>query len=88
MANVAQPCRAGNPDYIVAMTNYALMVAGLAGLLMVAGCKSSSGSREFVPGKGWKPLRSEMPRVNEAERPASLEARLPKAGTDAGNEGA
>jgi hypothetical protein len=53
-ANVAQPCRAGNSDYIAAMTKIALMVVLVAALLVGAGCKSSSGSREFVPGKGWK----------------------------------
>lgn len=26
----------------------------LAALVVGSGCKSSSGSREFIPGKGWK----------------------------------
>jgi hypothetical protein len=29
-----------------------LAIAVLAG----TGCKTNSGSREFIPGKGWKPL--------------------------------
>jgi hypothetical protein len=33
-----------------------LLLAVLAGTLaLVPGCKSSSGSRDFVPGKGWVP---------------------------------
>jgi hypothetical protein len=27
----------------------------LAALLVVAGCKTHSGSREYIPGKGWVP---------------------------------
>jgi hypothetical protein len=33
-----------------------LLLAVLAGTLVLApGCKSSSGSRDFIPGKGWVP---------------------------------
>jgi len=27
----------------------------LAGLLLASGCASHSGSREYIPGKGWVP---------------------------------
>jgi hypothetical protein len=29
----------------------------LAVSLLVTGCKSNSGSREFIPGRGWVPTR-------------------------------
>ena len=33
-----------------------LLLAVLGGTLaLVTGCKSSSGSRDFIPGKGWVP---------------------------------
>ena len=32
-----------------------LLLLALAGILVVSsGCKTKSGSREFIPGKGWK----------------------------------
>ncbi len=32
-----------------------LLIVALGALLIVmAGCKSKSGSREYIPGKGWK----------------------------------
>ena len=31
--------------------------AALALLLTAAGCATDSGSREFIPGKGWQPMR-------------------------------
>jgi len=35
------------------MAKICLFVCALAMALMAAGCSSSSGSREFIPGKGW-----------------------------------
>jgi uncharacterized lipoprotein YajG len=32
-----------------------LLLLCLAALLVFAGCQSHSGSREFIPGKGWVP---------------------------------
>ncbi len=32
-----------------------LAVATAAAALLVSGCKSDSGSNEFIPGKGWRP---------------------------------
>jgi hypothetical protein len=52
---VAQSCRADNRDYIAAMTKIALCVLVVLALVVGSGCKSSSGSREFIPGKGWVP---------------------------------
>jgi len=37
------------------MKTTCLLLVLLATLLAVTGCKSSSGSRDFVPGKGWVP---------------------------------
>ena len=34
------------------MSKYLLLIL-LAGALAVAGCATHSGSREYVPGKGW-----------------------------------
>ena len=36
------------------MSKLVLLVLLLAALAGVSGCKSASGSREFIPGKGWK----------------------------------
>ena len=36
------------------MTKIAVLIVLVAALLVGAGCKSSSGSREFAPGQGWK----------------------------------
>jgi hypothetical protein len=53
--NMPQACRADKLVYIVGMKKILLLLV----LLLVAvgvgtGCKSShSGSREYVPGKGW-----------------------------------
>jgi hypothetical protein len=35
---------------ILGVLTVALLLAG------TAGCKSSSGSREFIPGRGWRPV--------------------------------
>jgi hypothetical protein len=32
------------------------VVAAVLLLAGATGCKSSSGSREFIPGKGWRPV--------------------------------
>jgi hypothetical protein len=38
------------------MMKYAVLLLVIAGLMIgAAGCKSSSGSREYIPGKGWVP---------------------------------
>ena len=34
-----------------------LLIALAATLLAVTGCKTNTGSREFIPGKGWVPMR-------------------------------
>ena len=31
-----------------------LVAAAVLALTLMAGCKSASGSREFLPGKGWR----------------------------------
>jgi len=36
------------------MSKLCLLLA-LVALLAVAGCSTSSGSRDFIPGKGWVP---------------------------------
>lgn len=34
-----------------------LFIAAIAlGLVTLTGCKSDPGSREFIPGKGWRPV--------------------------------
>jgi hypothetical protein len=35
------------------MIRMILLIGAVASLLLVSGCQSPSGSREFVPGKGW-----------------------------------
>ena len=55
---------AGKPgrvrDRVQCMKKVASWTVGvLAAVLLLAwgtGCKSSSGSREFIPGKGWRPV--------------------------------
>jgi hypothetical protein len=39
------------------MIRTVLMLAIAATLLAVTGCKSNTGSRQFIPGKGWVPSR-------------------------------
>ncbi len=34
-----------------------LMLALLALTLMATGCQTDKGSREFIPGQGWVPMR-------------------------------
>jgi hypothetical protein len=50
-----QTCLADKCDYIAHMSKLILLVALIAALIVVAGCKSSSGSRDYIPGKGWVP---------------------------------
>ena len=38
------------------MARIILLIAVLALLAGVTGCKNHSGSREYVPGKGWKQI--------------------------------
>jgi hypothetical protein len=55
--NVQQACPYDNPLYISLMqkTFWILLLACMA--ILGTGCKSDSGSREYIPGKGWKPTR-------------------------------
>lgn len=34
-----------------------LLLMVVAATLTLTGCKTDSGSREFIPGKGWLPMR-------------------------------
>jgi hypothetical protein len=34
-----------------------LLLALLAVVLVATGCQTDKGSREFIPGKGWMPMR-------------------------------
>ena len=36
-----------------------LLLVLLTVVLAIAGCKTDSGSREYIPGKGWVPTTSE-----------------------------
>jgi hypothetical protein len=47
-------CRRDKLDYSFPMKKMLWLTLLLVGVMLVGGCKStSSGSREFVPGKGW-----------------------------------
>lgn len=48
-------CPGDNLDYSFAMKKLCVLVLLLAVVLAVAGCKTHSGSREYLPGKGWVP---------------------------------
>jgi hypothetical protein len=48
-----QTCLARNLVYAMGMKKIILFV-WVALALAVSGCKSSSGSREYIPGKGWQ----------------------------------
>jgi len=54
-ANVRQTCARINPVYSRGMTKLCLLL--LLAIALVSGCRSPepSGSREFIPGKGWVP---------------------------------
>ena len=48
-------CRRDNLDYSSAMKKIcALILLAAVLVLAVAGCKTHSGSREYVPSQGWK----------------------------------
>ena len=49
-----QTCLADNLDYITGMSKIFLLIFVVAALACASGCKSNSGSREFIPGQGWK----------------------------------
>ena len=46
-------CLGDNLDYSFAMKKFYAWLLLAALVFGVAGCKTSSGSREYVPGKGW-----------------------------------
>jgi hypothetical protein len=53
-ANVRQTCTRINPVYSRGMTKLCLLL--LLAVALVGGCVTEpSGSREFIPGKGWEP---------------------------------
>jgi hypothetical protein len=54
-ANLHHPCPARNLDYIRRMSKLVLLFLLAAALIVASGCKTHSGSREFMPGKGWVP---------------------------------
>lgn len=56
MANLLHACGTDNPVYATAMKPL-LLLALLAVVLVATGCKTDGGSREFIPGKGWMPMR-------------------------------
>jgi hypothetical protein len=49
-----QTCRAVNRDYLSGRLKIVLLILLLTALAGASGCKSASGSREFIPGRGWK----------------------------------
>jgi hypothetical protein len=54
--NVRQTCAGINPVYNLGMTKLCLLLLLAVGLALVGGCVTEpSGSREFIPGKGWEP---------------------------------
>ena len=54
--NLQHACEADNPVYARAMKRFLLLVV-VATTLTLIGCKTDGGSREFIPGKGWMPMR-------------------------------
>jgi hypothetical protein len=55
-ANLRHACGTDNPVYDWVMKPL-LSLALLLFVLAVTGCKTDGGSREFIPGKGWMPMR-------------------------------
>ncbi len=59
-ANVAAPVPGvpfrKTPPYDGPMKRMLIVLAVLAATLVAAGCKSDPGSREYIPGKGWRPV--------------------------------
>jgi len=49
------PCSGDNLDYSFPMKKLCAWLLLAVLVLGVAGCKSSSGSRDYIPGKGWVP---------------------------------
>lgn len=41
---------------IQTMKRILIVLAVLAATLVATGCKSDPGSREYIPGKGWRPV--------------------------------
>ena len=54
--NLLHACGADNPVYARDMKHLLLLVVAVAALTLT-GCKTDAGSREFIPGKGWLPMR-------------------------------
>jgi hypothetical protein len=54
--NLRHACGPDNPVYDCFMKPL-LLLALLAVALAATGCKTDGGSREFIPGKGWMPMR-------------------------------
>jgi hypothetical protein len=46
----------GTPPYDGPMKRVLLLLAVIATTLVATGCKSDPGSREYIPGKGWRPV--------------------------------
>jgi hypothetical protein len=44
------------PPYDGPMKRLFIVLAVLAATLVSTGCKSDPGSREYIPGKGWRPV--------------------------------
>jgi hypothetical protein len=44
-----------NLEYNLAMSKVCIILLLMAMLIAAVGCSTSSGSREFIPGKGWVP---------------------------------
>ncbi|MBI4326973.1 MAG: hypothetical protein HY674_17165 [Chloroflexi bacterium] len=56
MFNLQHACPPDNADYTAFMLKVILLLL-VALTLVTSGCKSQSGSREFIPGKGWAPTK-------------------------------
>lgn len=52
---VPQACPPDNLDYIRVMAKIVMLLLLAVALFMAAGCKTHSGSREYIPCKGWVP---------------------------------
>jgi hypothetical protein len=51
--NMHHTCPGDNLDYSSAMKKLCAWLLLAVLVLGVAGCKTSSGSRDYIPGKGW-----------------------------------
>ena len=55
-----QACVGGNTVYTGFMSKMIIIAAGVV-LLVAAGCQSTdNGHREFIPGKGWVPVKASL----------------------------